>query len=71
MPLILTNPDVEKLLTMKLCMDALDYAYGELGRDNAAMGPVIRVAAPLESGTESSDGSKFFYHYSAMAGVLP
>ena len=31
MTLILTNEDVEKLLTMENCMDALEYAYGELG----------------------------------------
>jgi len=35
MTLMLSNEDVEKLLTMENCMDALEYAYGELGRDQA------------------------------------
>lgn len=74
MPLILTNSDVEKLLTMDLCMEALDYAYAELGRDNAAMGPVLRVIAPVKDSVvprQRDDGSSLFYAYSAMAGVLP
>ena len=29
---MLSNEDVEKLLTMENCMEALEYAYGELGR---------------------------------------
>jgi alanine dehydrogenase len=73
-PLILTNSDVEKLLTMDLCMEALDYAYGELGRDNAVMGPVQRVISPARNavvpGKRAGEAS-FFYAYSAMAAALP
>jgi ornithine cyclodeaminase/alanine dehydrogenase-like protein (mu-crystallin family) len=73
-PLILTNSDVEKLLTMDLCMEALEYAYGELGRDNAVMGPVQRIMAPAENAVvpgQRENGSSFFYAYSAMAAALP
>jgi ornithine cyclodeaminase/alanine dehydrogenase-like protein (mu-crystallin family) len=49
MTLILDNRDVEQLLTMDVCMEALEYAYGELGRDHAVMGPVQRVMAPVTS----------------------
>ena len=31
MTLMLSNEDVEKLLTMENCMDALEYAYASLG----------------------------------------
>jgi alanine dehydrogenase len=71
MPLILTNEDVEKLLTMENCMDALEYAYGELGRDRAVMGPVIRVISPVMAGESHKDGRQLYYAYSAMAAVLP
>ena len=74
MPLILTNNEVEKLLTMDLCMEALEYAYGELGRDNAVMGPVQRVISPARNAVvpgQRADGASFFYAYSAMAAALP
>jgi ornithine cyclodeaminase/alanine dehydrogenase-like protein (mu-crystallin family) len=71
MTLILSNEDVEKLLTMENCMDALDYAYGELGRDRAVMGPVIRVISPVMAGATHKDGRQLFYAYSQMAAALP
>jgi ornithine cyclodeaminase/alanine dehydrogenase-like protein (mu-crystallin family) len=69
--LILTNQDVEQLLTMENCMDALEYAYGELGRDQAVMGPVIRVISPVMAGEAHKDGRQLFYAYSSMAAALP
>ncbi|HVB80766.1 MAG TPA: ornithine cyclodeaminase family protein [Candidatus Binataceae bacterium] len=69
MTLILTSEDVEKLLTMELCMEALEYAYAELGRDNAVMGPVIRVIAPLDDVPKREN--RAFYAYSGMAAALP
>ena len=71
MTLILTNEDVEKLLTMENCMDALEYAYGELGRDQAVMGPVIRVISPVTAGRSHKDGRQLYYAYSSMAAALP
>jgi alanine dehydrogenase len=70
--LILSNEDVEKLLTMENCMDALEYAYGELGRDQAVMGPVIRVISPVTaSDAPRPGGRQLFYAYASMAAALP
>jgi alanine dehydrogenase len=71
MTLILSNEDVEKLLTMENCMEALEYAYGEIGHDRAVMGPVIRVISPVMAGQSHKDGRQLYYAYSAMAAVLP
>ena len=71
MPLILSNADVEQLLTMENCMDALEYAYGELGHDRAVMGPVIRVISPVMAGQTHKDGRQLYYAYSSMAAALP
>src|ERR1700692_2552713 len=68
MTLMLSNEDVEKLLTMENCMDALEYAYGELGRDQAVMGPVIRVISPVTaSDAPRPGGGQLFYAYASMA----
>ena len=72
MTLMLSNEDVEQLLTMENCMEALEYAYGEIGRDQAVMGPVIRVISPVTaSDAPRPDGRQLFYAYSAMAAALP
>jgi alanine dehydrogenase len=71
MTLILSNQDVEQLLTMEGCMGALEYAYGELGAERAVMGPVIRVIAPVPAGAGQDDGRQRFYAYASMAAVLP
>ena len=72
MTLMLSNEDVEKLLTMENCMDALEYAYGELGRDQAVMGPVIRVISPVTaSDAPRPGGRQLFYAYASMAAALP
>ena len=71
MPLILSNADVEQLLTMENCMDALEYAYGELGHDRAVMGPVIAVISPVMAGQTHKDGRQLYYAYSSMAAALP
>lgn len=72
MTLMLSNEDVEQLLTMENCMEALEYAYGEIGRDQAVMGPVIRVISPVTaSSAPRPDGRQLYYAYSAMAAALP
>jgi alanine dehydrogenase len=71
MTLILSNQDVEQLLTMESCMGALEYAYGELGADRAVMGPVIRVIAPVPASVDQGDGRQRFYAYASMAAALP
>ena len=35
MPLLLTNDDVERVLTMRDCVDAIEEAYGELSAGRA------------------------------------
>jgi alanine dehydrogenase len=52
-------------------MDALEYAYGELGHDRAVMGPVIRIISPVMAGLSHKDGRQLYYAYAAMAAVLP
>ena len=73
MTLILSNEDVEKLLTMENCMDALEYAYGELGRDRAVMGPVIRVISPVMAGQTAQGWQtivlRLFLHGGGAAGT--
>ena len=72
MTLMLSNEDVEKLLTIENCMDAIEYAYGELGRDQAVMGPVIRVISPVTaSDAPRPGGRQLFYAYASMAAALP
>jgi alanine dehydrogenase len=71
MTLILSNQDVEQLLTMEGCMKALEYAYGELGADRAVMGPVIRVIAPVPGDAAQGDDRQRFYAYASMAAALP
>lgn len=70
MTLMLSNGVVEKLLTMQNCMDALEYAYGELARDQAVMGPVMRTISPLPAGVGPHlDGWQLLY--ASMAATLP
>jgi ornithine cyclodeaminase/alanine dehydrogenase-like protein (mu-crystallin family) len=40
------NPDVEKILTISECMDALEQAYLELGHGRAINGPKFRLLTP-------------------------
>ena len=44
--LILNNKDVESILTMDICIEALEETYQELARDNAVNVPQIRTMTP-------------------------
>lgn len=46
MTLFLTNQDVEQVLTMTECMDALEQAHKELGLGRAINGPIFRILTP-------------------------
>jgi ornithine cyclodeaminase/alanine dehydrogenase-like protein (mu-crystallin family) len=46
MPLFLTNQDVEQVLTMSECMDALEQAHQELGLGRAVNGSIFRILTP-------------------------
>ncbi|MBI3077146.1 MAG: ornithine cyclodeaminase family protein [Deltaproteobacteria bacterium] len=46
MPVFLTNQDVERVLTMAECMDALEEAHRELAFDRAVVGPTFRILTP-------------------------
>ena len=74
MALVLDNYAVQDLLTMRDCIDVLEDAQRELGRDRAILGPVHRVLAPMDPSRVSMklpEGSEPFYSFSAMAAVLP
>lgn len=46
MPLFLTNKDVEQVLTMAECMEALEEAHLEMGLGRAVVGPTFRILTP-------------------------
>lgn len=46
MTLFLTNQDVEQVLTMAECMDALEQVHQELGQGRAVNGPIFRILTP-------------------------
>jgi len=46
MTLFLNNHDVEKVLTMSECMDALEQAHQELAYGRAVNGPIFRILTP-------------------------
>ena len=60
--LFLNNPDVEKLLDMKTCLEALDVGYGDLVAGNAVHRPRIDVWAPCDR----QDG---YFRWGSMEGV--
>jgi alanine dehydrogenase len=64
MTLILSNADVEKLLPMHECIDALDEAYVELAHGRGAARTTSECFAP----TERSDA---LYALKTMDGVIP
>src|SRR3989337_871212 len=61
MTLILNNDDVKQVLTMKITMEALEKAYGELAREEAVCRPRIDIQIPTK------DGEKI-YQWGTMEG---
>lgn len=67
MTLILSNEDVEQLLTMDMALTALEEMYADLGAGAAVSGPRVDILA----GSETPDGGAAQYGLKAMGGVLP
>lgn len=64
MTLLLSNEEVEALLTMPLCLDAIEQACRDVGEGRAANGLRSEVLAP----TDRTDG---LYSLLTMSGVIP
>lgn len=62
MPLILSNEEVESLLSMGACLEALEEAYADWGRDDAINRPRSDTYVP----TENSDT---YYIFKSMEGA--
>ena len=61
MTLILNNDDVKQVLTMKITMEALEMAYGELAREEAVCRPRIDIQIPTQD-------SEKIYQWGTMEG---
>src|SRR5512134_2960725 len=61
--LILSNEDIERILPVGTCIDALEEAYRDLGNGMAATVPRYDVFSPTKPNE--------FYEYKTMSGVLP
>ena len=63
MTLILNNEDVERVLTMELCLDVMDRLYREVGRGNTVDVPRCDALAPF--------GADTVYVLKTMSGCVP
>lgn len=61
--LILSNEEIEKILPVGACLDALEESYRDLGKGLAATVPRYDVFSPTKPDE--------FYEYKTMSGVLP
>ena len=61
--LILSNEEIEKILPIGTCLEALEEAYRDLGNGMAATVPRYDVFSPTRANQ--------FYEYKTMSGVLP
>ena len=69
MPLFLDNRDVEQLLTMKDCMEALEILYRELGEGKAVAAPRSDIHTPTTA-ARSAEGPMAHY-LKTMSGATP
>ncbi len=67
MTLVLSNDDIQRVLTMDMCLDALQAMYAEVGTGVALSGPRIDLVAP----SQVPDGASAEYGLKTMGGVLP
>lgn len=65
MVLMLSNSDVDQVLTMKDTIDALDVVYGELGRSESVTFPRQDLHVPL-----AREVDELSAHYLKTMGVL-
>src|SRR5579862_4497995 len=63
--LILSNEEIEGLVTTKECIDAIERAYLELGQGIAEELPRRRIYQPRE------DAPEHYYWFNEMAGIVP
>jgi hypothetical protein len=69
MPLFLNNEEVEQLLTMKTCMDALEILYRELGEGSAVAASRTDIHSPTAA---AQAGEAPMAHYlKSMSGASP
>jgi ornithine cyclodeaminase/alanine dehydrogenase-like protein (mu-crystallin family) len=61
--LILSNEEIEKILSVRACLQVLEEAYRDLGNGAAATVPRYDVLSPR--------GNDAFYEYKTMSGVFP
>ncbi len=66
MTLVLSNEEIEQVLTMESCIDALQRMYEALGAGSAVSGPGSAVVAPTEGPSGNAE-----YGLKTMGGVLP
>src|SRR3989337_4580409 len=69
MPLFLNNDDVERVLTMKETMAALEFLYGEMGEGIAVAAPRSDVHSPTAA-AQSAEGPMAHY-LKSMSGASP
>lgn len=68
MVLVLTNRDMEGLLTMSECIDAVEEAFRELGQRLAQVIPRRRLHVPLPP---EGDGLRTWYWLNVIPGAVP
>jgi alanine dehydrogenase len=70
MTLILTNKDVQALVTMDDCIGAMDGAFRALGEKKAINAQPFRVFTPVDASKVQADGSNFNYTYTNLVGAI-
>jgi ornithine cyclodeaminase/alanine dehydrogenase-like protein (mu-crystallin family) len=69
MPLFLDNRDVEQLLSMKTCMEALEILYRELGEGKAVAAPRSDIHVPTSA--ERAAEAPMAHYLKTMSGATP
>src|SRR5690349_11358854 len=69
MPLFLSNEDVEKLLTMRDTMDALEILYRELGAGQAVAAARTDIHAPTSAAVNAE--APMAHYLKSMSGASP
>ncbi len=69
MPLFLDNHDVEQLLSMKTCMEALEILYRELGEGKAVAAP--RSDIHTQTASERTAEAPMAHYLKTMSGATP
>ena len=70
MPLFLNNHDVEQVLTMAECMDALEQAHKELAHGRAVNGPMFRILTPRNKEEIPGTTDPVYHVYTSMSASI-